>query len=211
MSFETVDTITSSSDTLSINVGSVSFNNNDFSIDNTDISTTLLSSSKTNLDLGMSVGLSIDTVLRFTSSGEIYLNKTFGSGTFTGVKFLDGALKTFELDDFQIKTFEISLEKGVTDSGAAAIYDPTLISSSKISVSGVDIVTNDVQTEEFNVIVKNGDIYNVEYGSNKTSTIYSTFFDLSPSGILRVNITLDSSVSPGNGVNVTIVSTNVKK
>ena len=211
LSFETVDTITSSSDTLSINVGSVSFNNNDFSIDNTDISTTLLSSSKTNLDLGMSVGLSIDTVLRFTSSGEIYLNKTFGSGTFTGVKFLDGALKTFELDDFQIKTFEISLEKGVTDSGAAAIYDPTLISSSKISVSGVDIVTNDVQTEEFNVIVKNGDIYNVEYGSNKTSTIYSTSFDLSPSGILRVNITLDSSVSPGNGVKVTIVSTNVKK
>jgi hypothetical protein len=124
---------------------------------------------------------------------------------------LDGALKTLELDDIQIKTFEILLQKGVTNTGSASIYDPTIVSSSKITVSAVDKVTHDVQTEEYNVIVKSGDIYNVEYGSNKTSTIYSASFDISPAGNLRINITLSSSVPENNEVAITILSTNVKK
>jgi len=209
--FEEIDTITSANESLDFNVNTVSFNTTDFSIDNSNSSTSLLSSSKTNLDLGMSVGLTVDTVIRLTSSGEIYLNKSFGTGTFNGVKFLDGALKTFELDDIQIKTFEILLEKGVTNTGSASIYDPTIVSSSKITVSAVDKVTHDVQTEEYNVIVKSGDIYNVEYGSNKTSTIYSASFDISPAGNLRINITLSSSVPENNEVAITILSTNVKK
>jgi hypothetical protein len=209
--FEEIDTITSANESLDFNVNTVSFNTTDFSIDNSNLSTSLLSSSKTNLDLGMSVGLTVDTVIRFTSSGEIYLNKSFGTGIFNGIKFLDNALKTFELDDVQIKTFEIVLQKGVTNSGSTSIYDPNIISSSKITVSAVDIVTDDVQTEEYNVIVKSGDIYNVEYGSNKTSTLYSASFDISPAGNLRINITLSNSVPVNNEVVITIISTNVKK
>jgi hypothetical protein len=202
--------LTSNSNNLNLDVESLLLNSSAFGVDTSDGSRALIYSAN-NLDLGISVGLSVDTVLRLSSSGEILLNKTFGTGTFTGIKFLDSQLKTFELDDIQIQSNELVLKRGTTDTAAFVIYDPVLISSSSILITAVNQDTNDIHFEQHSIIIKGNDIYNVEFGTNKTSTIFTISFDINQSGNIRGTISLDSSVENDNDIIVTIVKTNTKK
>ena len=209
--FETIDTIVSSSNALNINVENITFNNLHSGIDVSNDTTTLVYSSVNNLDLGLSTGLTIDTVLRLTDAGEIFLNKGYGTGVFEGVKFIDAFLKTFELDDVQIKTDDVILTKGTTDTGTVILYDPVEAKSSKVIVTAYNTTTEDIHTEEINVIVKGSDLYTVEYGTNKTANLFAAVVDLNATGKVRLSLALDSGIATGEIVNITVVRTNVKK
>lgn len=209
--FGTIDSISSTSNALNINVENVTFNNLHSGIDVSDATTTLVYSSVNNLDFGLSTGLTVDTVLRLNDAGEILLNKGFGTGVFEGVTFIDAFLKTFELDDVQIKTDDVVLTKGTTDTGTVVLYDPVEAKSSKVIVTAYNTVTEDVHTEEISVIVKGSDLYTVEYGTNKTVNLFGAVVDLNATGKVRLSLSLDTGIATGNVVNITVVRTNVKK
>lgn len=135
LDFLTVDTIRSQiSGEFEITAGLMTFNNAETTLDNTDVSRTFIHTSKQYLDLGLSSGISIDPVLRLDDQGDVYLNTTFGTGTFTGVKVLDGELKEFELADVKILTERISLVKGTSNNGNSILYNTTTQKGCKTTV-----------------------------------------------------------------------------
>ena len=105
-----------------------------------------------------------------------------------------------------------SLTKGTTNSGASAIFDPTIHSAAKVVITANNVTADHREIYEMTVTSKNSDIFYTEYGNVTTGQdIISTLFDFDAGGKVRLTATLTSSVSAGNVINVTVASTIIKK
>ena len=151
-------------------------------------------------------------LIRLNNTGDIYVNKGFGTATDTYIKVLDNELKTLEMDDTIISSSEYILTKGTTNSGASVIFDPTLHSGAKVILVANNTTTNHKDMIEFTVVAKDTDIFHTEYGNVVSGTdIIAPVFDFDAGGKVRLNVSLINGVTTGNVVNVTVVSTIIKK
>jgi hypothetical protein len=208
LNFESVDTITSTNNNLDFNVDTITFSNLALTIDNSNASISKILSTKTNLDLALSSGLTTDPLIRLNNTGDIYINKSYSTGSNTFIKVLDNELKTFELDDVKILTSELTLTKGSTDFGLSTIYNPTTESGAKIVVIANNTNTNDREIIEYNITSKNGDIFHNEFGNVITGPDQlNNTFDFDPSGNVRMTSTISSGLTSGNVVQVTVIRT----
>jgi hypothetical protein len=211
LTFDTIDQIGSTSNNLDLQAQTVTFNSLALTVDNSGTSTKLLST-KTNIDLALSVGLYTNPLIRLNNTGDIYVNKGFGTATDTYIKVLDNELKTLEMDDTIISSSEYILTKGTTNSGASVIFDPTLHSGAKVILVANNTTTNHKDMIEFTVVAKDTDIFHTEYGNVVSGTdIIAPVFDFDAGGKVRLNVSLINGVTTGNVVNVTVVSTIIKK
>ena len=211
LTFNSIDQIGSTNNNLDLQAQTVTFNSLALTIDNSGTSTKLLST-KTNIDLALSVGLYTNPLIRLNNTGDIYVNKGFGTATDTYIKVLDNELKTFEMDDTIISSSEYILTKGTTNSGASVIFDPTLHSGAKVILIADNATTSHKDMIEFTVIAKGTDIFHTEYGNVVSGTdIIAPVFDFDAGGKVRLNVSLVTGVTTGNVVNVTVVSTIIKK
>jgi hypothetical protein len=211
LNFNTLSTITSTSNTLALNAELVTFDNLAASIDNSGTST-FISSTQSNLDLGLSVGLNNDHLVRLNTFGDIIINKGFGTGIDSNVTVLTNELKDFELEDTKLSSDDINLVKDTTNTGSTIIYSPTLASGAKVVVSAHNSTTNDIEMIEFTVTAKGSDVYHTEYGNVLTGgDLFDVTFDFNASSDVRMNFALNSSVATGNQVNITVVKTIIKK
>ncbi len=211
LDFRSISKITSQSDSLDLDVSTLSLNNFAASI-TTSGTSTYLSTAQTNLDFGLSVGITNNYLLRLNTSGDFIVNKGFGTSNIVPIKVLDNELKDFELDDTKISTADISLTKGTTNTGSNVVYSPATACAAKIIVSAHNTTTNDKEVIEFTVTDKGSDIFNTEIGNIRTNgAIINPSFDFDASSNVRLNVALDSTVSSGNIVNITVVKTIIKK
>jgi len=212
LTFNTIDQIGSTNNNLDLQAQTVTYNNLALTIDTSAASDSKLLSTKTNFDVAISSGIYNDTLLRLNSSGDILVNKTYGTGVSTYIKVLENELKSLELDDVKLETLETTLVKGTNNSGAFIIYDPTLYSAAKVMLIASNVTTNDKEIIEFNVTSKSTDIFHNEFG-NVTSGVdqVSVTFDFDASGNVRLTSTLTASVSTSNNVLVTCYKTLIKK
>lgn len=213
LDFFTVDTIRSqTSGEFEITAGLMTFNNAETTLDNTDTDRTFIHTSKQYLDLGLSAGLSIDPVLRLDDQGDVYLNTTFGTGTFSGVKVLDGELKEFELADIKIVTEKINLVKGTINNGNSILYDVTLQKGCKTTVIVENDSTGDREFIEFGIIDNGTDVFHTEYGNIRTGVkLIVPTFEVTPQNQVRIAVELGSDVGNTETVNITFVSHITKK
>ena len=211
LDFTNIDTITTSGgNSLAINTDIVTLNNSDTSIDNTDASSTFISTTKQYLDLGLSAGLVVDPVLRLDDQGDVYLNTGFGTGSFNGVKIFDGDLKDFELADYALKTNIISLEKGVTNIGAAVLYSTANAKGCKVTVISKSS-SGKKSMSEYSVIDNGTDIFHNEIGSLNTSADgYTSSFDITPGNEVRITITLSDDHANNDTVELTVLTQVIK-
>lgn len=211
LDFRSISKITSQSESLDLDVNTLSFNNFAASL-TTSGSSTFLSSTQTNFDIGLSVGITNNYLLRLNTSGDFIVNKGFGTSNIVPVKVLDNELKDFELDDTKLSTSDIILTKGTTNSGSNAIYSPSSACAARVIVSAHNTSTNDKEVIEFVVTDKGSDIFNTEIGNVRSGlAIINPSFDFDASSNVRLNVVLDSSVSASDVVNITIVKTIIKK
>lgn len=210
---DSIDTISSSSsNTLNLDTQLVTFNNLSASIDTSSSTNTFISTTKENLDLGLSSGLTNDPLLRLTDSGDIFYNLGFGSGVYNGVKIYDSNLKEWELSDIKISTTKVDLTKGTINSGSATIYDPALHVSAKVQIIAHNLTSGDKEFIEYSVVDKGSDIFFTDFGNIKTGAeLISTVFDFNVNNNVRVTFTLDDALILGSSVEVTIISNIIKR
>jgi len=213
LEFNGMDVITSVSNNLDINADNVSFANDSFSIINdTGTSTTKLLTSLSNFDIANSSGLTTDTLLRLDDTGKFIVNTAYSTGSFSGLTVVDKDLKFINLTDTRITTVDIPLLKGTTDSGSSVIYQPANDVSAKIIVSAHNVTSGDKELIEYNVCNTSSDIIHNAYGEVRTSSnLIDITFDFDPASAVRLNVSLDSSVTTSDEVVVTIISTIIKK
>ena len=211
LEFTNIDAITSQNNNLDIEAETVNFNSLAATIDTSGTST-FISTTKDNLDLGLAVGLNVDPLLRLDINGDIYLNKAFGTGSFDGLKLFNSDLSSFELSDFAFTSDDIALIKGGTNSGASVLYDPARQSGAKVTVSVVNQTTGDKEMIEYQVIDKGSDIFHTDIGNLKTGNdLVTSVFDFDANNNVRVTFTLDTNMTVGDVVNITVVKHVFKK
>jgi len=209
---DTIDTINSvTSNTLNLNAQFITFNSLAASID-TSSTSTFISTTKDNLDLGLSSGLANDPLLRLSDTGDIYYNLGFGSGVYNGVKIFDNELKELEIADYKISTTKVDLVRNTINTGSAILYDPALHTSAKVQIIAHNETTGDKEFIEYSVIDKGTDIFFTDFGNVKTGAeLISCVFDFNASNNVRVTFTLDSAISSGNVIKVTVISNIIKR
>ena len=206
--FYSVDTIRSmTSNQFEITANLLTFNNAETTFDNTDTTRTFIHTTKQYLDLGLSSGVNVDPVLRLDDQGDVYLNTTFGTGTFTGVKVLDGELKEFELQDVKILTEDVQLTKGTINNGGSNVYSIGTAAGAKTVICITNATTNEKEFVEFGVIDNTSDVFHTQYGNVRTGGQLLDFtWEVSGANFVRVNFSAASGVANGDVLNVTIVS-----
>jgi len=210
---DTIDTITSpTSNALNLEASLVTFNNLAASIDTSSATRTFISTTKDNLDLGLSSGLVNDPLLRLSDTGDIFYNLGFGTGVFNGIKIFDKELKELELADYKIFTEDVTLTKNTVNVGSSVVYNPALHRSAKVQIIAHNETTGDKEFVEYSVIDKGSDIFYTDFGNVKTGAeLISCVFDFNVSSNVRVTFTLDSAISSGNVVKVTVISNIIKR
>jgi hypothetical protein len=210
---DTIDTITSdTSNTLNLDASLITFNNLAVSIDTSSSTNAFISTTKDNLDLGLSSGLTNDPLLRLSDTGDIYYNLGFGTGVYNGIKVFDSELKELEIADYKISTTNVTLTRGTVNSGNTVLYDPALHASSKVQIIAHNETTGDKEFIEYSVIDKGTDIFFTDFGNVKTGAeLISCVFDFNASNNVRVTFTLNTSLSTGNVVKVTVISNIIKR
>mgnify|MGYP005742002727 FL=1 len=162
------------------------------------------------MDLGLSSGLNTDPILRLDDQGDVYLNTTFGSGSFNGVKIFDGDLKEFELADYKISSFTFTLDKGGLESSAVILYpsgtskgcDVTVVSKSSSGKRSMS---------KYSVIDNGTDIFHNEYASLNTSNDqYTAAFDFTASTEPRITLTLSNDHTVADIINFTVLVQELK-
>ena len=212
LDFTNIDTITTSGGTsLALDTQTLTLNTNDTTIDNSDANRTFISSTKQYLDLGLSAGLYTDPILRLDDQGDVYLNTTFGTGSFNGVKVLDGELKEFELADYKIKTGTFQLVKGGLESSNFVLYDSGTSKGCKVSVTSKSS-SGKRSFCEYSVIDNGTDIFHNEYGSLNTSgnDQFSAAFDFTASTEPRITVTLTNDHATSDVINFTVLVQEIK-
>lgn len=210
---DTIDTIASpTSNTLNLDAQLITFNNLAASIDTSSLTTTFISTTKDNLDFGLSSGLTNDPLLRLADTGDIYYNLGFGTGVYNGLKILDTDLKQFELSDYKIVTSKVTLTRNTVNSGSAVLYDPAVHASAKVQIVAHNETTGDKEFIEYSVIDKGTDLFYTDFGNIKTGAeLISCVFDFNAGNNARVTFTLDNAISAGNVVKVTVISNIIKR
>ena len=210
LDFTNIDTITTSGGTsLSLDTQTLTLSSNSTTIDNTDVNSTFISTTKQYLDLGLSSGLNVDPVLRLDNQGDVYLNTTFGTGSFNGVKIFDGELKEFELADYKLRTATFTLDKGGLESSSVVLY-PSSSSGCKVTVMSKSDSGKKSMTE-YSVIDNGVDIFHNEYGSLNTSADqYTATFDFTASSETRITIELTDDHTVADIINVTVLIQEIK-
>ena len=212
LDFTNIDTITTSGGTsLALDTSTLTLNSNATTIDNSAADRTFISTTKQYLDLGLSSGLNTDPVLRLDDQGDVYLNTTFGSGSFNGVKVLDGELKEFELADFKIATTTFALIKGGLESSNAILYNSGTSKGCKVSVVSQSS-SGKRSFCEYSVIDNGTDIFHNEYGSLNTSGAdgFTAAFDFTASTEARITLTLTNDHATSDVVNFTVLVQELK-
>lgn len=212
LDFTNIDTITTSGGTsLALDTQTLTLNSNATTIDNSASTRTFISTTKQYLDLGLSSGLNTDPVLRLDDQGDVYLNTTFGSGTFNGVKVLDGELKEFELADFKIKTATVALIKGGLEQSSVVLYNSGTSKGCKVSVASKSS-SGKRSFSEYSVIDNGTDIFHNEYGSLNTSgnDQFTAAFDFTASTEPRITVTLTNDHAVSDVVNITVLVQEIK-
>lgn len=208
--FDGIDTITSTNNNLDINVSTITFDSLAATL-NISTNTTKLSTDKTNLEFGLSSGLTNDSLLRLNNNGEIVVNTSYLTGSFTGVRVLDKTLKNFELDDILLQTSEVTLVKGTNNFTEFTVYSPSSYYGAKVSIVTLNTTTNHKHIVDYNITNTSADIFKVEYGKLLTNLdIFNTSFDFDNSSNVRVTVTLSDNVAIGNSVTVKIIKTLIK-
>jgi hypothetical protein len=210
LDFTNIDTITTSGGTsLSLDTQTLTLSSNATTIDNTDVNSTFISTTKQYLDLGLSSGLNVDPVLRLDNQGDVYLNTTFGTGSFNGVKIFDGELKEFELADYKLRTATFTLDKGGLESSSVVLY-PSSSTGCKVTVMSKSDSGKKSMTE-YSVIDNGVDIFHNEYGSLNTSADqYTATFDFTASSETRITIELTDDHTVADIINVTVLIQEIK-
>ncbi len=210
LDFTNIDTITTGGNSLELTAEIVTLNAGDTTVDNTSADRTFISSTKQYLDFGLSSGLNVDPILRLDDQGDVFLNTTFGSGSFNGVKVLDGALKEFELADYKISTATFALIKGGVESSAVILYPSGSSKGCKVSVVSKSASGKRSMTE-YSVIDNGTDIFHNEYASLNTSADqYTSAFDFTASTEPRITLTLSDDHDTGDIVNFTVLIQEIK-
>jgi hypothetical protein len=211
LDFTNLDTITTSGgNSLALNTEIVTLDNSATTIDNTDSTSSFISTTKQYLDLGLSSGLNVDPVLRLDDQGDVYLNTGFGTGTFAGVKIFDGDLKDFELADYLVKTSVLSLQKGVSNSGAVVLYNTSFAKGCRVTIVSKSSVGKKSMVE-YNVIDNGTDVFHNEFGSLNTSADgFTALFDITPGNETRITLTLSDDHATNDTVEITVLTQVVK-
>ena len=211
LDFTNVDTVTTSGgNTLAIETAIFTLNSNDTTIDNSDVTKTFVHTSKQYLDLGLSSGLNVDPVLRLDNQGDVYLNTTFGTGSFNGVKIFDGDLKEFELADYKIQSSTFTLDKGGLESSAVILYPSGTSKGCKVTVVSKSS-SGKRSMSEYAVIDNGTDIFHNEYASLNTSDDqYTAAFDFTASTEPRITLTLTNDHATSDVINFTVLVQEIK-
>ncbi len=202
--FENIDTIDSTQETLSINSNIIDFNSS-LELDTSTNNTRLLSS-QNNFD----IGLSGYPLLRLSGAGDISINTTFGTAdTYTTV--FNNTLSKFELADTVYETNRVTIQKGINDFTSFILFNGVDFGSCKLTILAVNTTANTKHMVDYNVVLNNGDIYNIEYeGLRSDSIIYDATFDVTSNGEARVTVTLDAAVTNGDDVQFTFINTRIR-
>ena len=213
LDFYSVDTIRSvTSDELEVTASLITFDGAATTLDNTTATTTFLHSSKQYFDLGLSSGLYTEPVLRLDNQGDVYFNTTFGTGAFTGVKVFDGELKEFELQDLSIRTTDLTLVKGTTNTGGIVIYTPAVEVGAKTVVTAHNPTTGEKEFIEFGIIDNGTDVFHTEYGNSRTGQqLIIPTFEVTGDNKVRINLELGAGIGTTQSVNITLSSQVIKK
>ncbi len=213
LDFYTVDTIRSmTSDELEVTASLITFDAASTTLDNTSATTTFLHSAKQYFDLGLSSGLYVEPVLRLDNQGDVFFNTTFGTGAFTGVKIFDGELKEFELQDLLIRTEDLTLLKGTTNTGGIIVYDPSIEVGSKTVITAHNPTTGEKEFIEFGIIDNGTDVFHTEYGNLRTGQqLVIPTFEVTGDNKVRINIELGAGIGNTQSVNITLTSQITKK
>ena len=208
LQFDVVDTITSATSSfLNFNVETITIDNNSLTIDHTDLLSTYVYTTRENLDIGMSTGLTVDKFLRLDVNGNISYNTSFGSGGESFLTLVSGDLKNIEFSDVRISTTTIILERGTIDNGSALCYLSGSEKGAKVLVTAYNENTGHKEQVEFSVIDNGVDISYIDYGNVKTGEeLISASFDFNASNAVRLNLLLNSALSLGDSVNITVTS-----
>ena len=211
LDFTNIDSITTSGgNSLALNTEIVTFNSVDTTIDNSDSTSTFISGTKQYLDLGLSSGLNTDPILRLDDQGDVYLNTTFGSGSFNGVKVLDGQLKEFELADYKISTSTFALTKGGLESSAVVLYPSGTSKGCEVTVVSKSSSGKRSMTK-YSVIDNGTDIFHNEYASLNTSLDqYTAAFDFTASTEPRITLSLSNDHATSDIINFTVLVQEIK-
>lgn len=211
LDFSGIDNITTSGgNSLALNTEIVTFNSVDTTIDNSNSTSTFISSTKQYLDLGLSSGLNTDPILRLDDQGDVYLNSTFGSGSFNGVKIFDGDLKEFELADYKIRTATFVLDKGGLESSAVVLYPSGTSKGCEVTVVSKSSSGKRSMTK-YSVIDNGTDIFHNEYASLNTSNDqYTAAFDYTASTEPRITLTLSNDHNVADIINFTVLVQEIK-
>ena len=211
LDFTNIDSITTSGgNSLALNTQIVTFNSVDTTIDNSDSTSTFISGTKQYLDLGLSSGLNTDPILRLDDQGDVYLNTTFGSGTFNGVKVLDGELKEFELADYKIKTSTFVLDKGGLEASNVVLYPSGTSKGCEVTVISKSN-SGKRSMSKYSVIDNGTDIFHNEYASLNTSNDqYTATFDYTASTEPRITLTLTDDHTVADIINFTVLVQEIK-
>ena len=211
LDFTGIDSITTSGgNTLAVNTEIVTFNTVDTTIDNSDATSTFISSTKQYLDLGLSSGLNTDPIIRLDDQGDVYLNITFGSGSYNGVKIFDGDLKEFELADYKISSSTFTLDKGGLESSAVVLYPSGTSKGCEVTVVSKSSSGKRSMTK-YSVIDNGTDIFHNEYSSLNTSNDqYTATFDFTASTEPRITLTLSNDHTVADIINFTVLVQEIK-
>jgi ribosomal protein L30E len=213
LEFDSIDTIKSSgTNILNIDASTVTFDSLATTIDNTNSTVTFITTSKDNLDFGLSTGLNNDHLLRLKDTGEIVFNLGFGTGTTDNLTLLNSNLTNFELNKVRVSTSDIPLIRGTLGSGNSTIYSIATESSAKVCLTAHNTTTGDKELVEYYVLDNGTDVYVTEYGNVKTGAeLVSTVFDIDPLNNVRITFTLSSGLTVGDNVTVTLIKTVTKR
>lgn len=213
LEFDLVDSIKSTAtDSLAVNASLLTFNNNETTLDNTSTTTSFLHSSKEFFDIGLSTGLTVDPLIRMSDVGDITYNLGFGTANFIGVKLFDETLQNFELAHVRVSTTKVSLLRGSINQNEAVLFDPATDECADVQLIAHNTTTGDKELVKYTVFAKGTDIFHTEIANMRTDgQQVLTSFDFNAFNECRLTFILNTDLSVGNAVDVTVVSQITKK
>ena len=213
LEFRGIDTLESSvSNEFNFDASIIAFDFLATVLDNTSTTSSFLYTTKEHLDLGLSAGLTTDSLLKLTDQGDIYFNLGFGTGVYNGVKVFDSELKELEIADYKVVTKKVDLDRGTVNSGDAVLYDPATQVSARVYLTAHNTTTGDKEFIEYSVIDNGTDIFYTEIGNIVTGEpLVNSAFDFNASNQVRLTFTLNTALTTGDDVEVTVVSNITKR
>ena len=150
--------------------------------------------------------------MRLKDTGEVVFNLGFGTGTPDNLTLLNADLTNFGLKHTRVSTSRIPLVRGTLNSGNSTIYSTATESSAKIFLTAHNTTTGDKEIVEYYVIDNGTDVYFTDTNNIKTGAeLISSVFDIDPSNNVRISFTLNTGVTVGDNVTVTLIKTVTKR